>query len=381
MLTNTAVFFIHWKKSLLQSPLVAGVKEQATTMKSDSAASLGVDTGGAQGSVRCCVPGQGQLEGGKPDPSLPPSMDTPKMLPKGSVPTRTALITAQSVATHGILGCYILQSAPCSKGGETEAREEQKLIRGHTAGSRPHCFHLCQGPMRQQGGVAEIQLGFCSPRYAPARGLDSPRGKAEGQRSPVYYGNCEPKFPALPYLYHPYTEDSLHVTTFATALCTWTTVRRDLTGQEPRVSDTEGTRCRLAESLRCPNRPLQAGQGSQIKPRAHHGPVELLHSAPKCCHYGKRRTTRPSPRGPCGNPGFTYQTLPGIPLLPEAWAGALCIEISGHRMVSDAEQWPGLVARVKSQRLFPSPQRARAGTVPREPLGEGLGGKVPSYVN
>ena len=125
---------------------------------------------------------------------------------------------------------------PCSKGGETEAREEQKLIRGHTAGSRPHCFHLCQGPVCQQGGVAETQLGFCSPRYAPARGLDSPRGKAEGQRSPVDYGNCEPKCPALPSMYHPYTYDSLHVTTIATALCTWTTVRRDLAGQEPRVS-------------------------------------------------------------------------------------------------------------------------------------------------
>ena len=57
MLTNTAVFFICWKKSLLQSPLVAGVKEQATTMKSDSAASWWVDTGGGQGSIRCCVPG------------------------------------------------------------------------------------------------------------------------------------------------------------------------------------------------------------------------------------------------------------------------------------------------------------------------------------
>lgn len=75
MLTNTAVFFIHWKKSLLQSPLVTGVKEQATTMKSDSAASSGVDTGGAQGSVRCCVPGQGQQEGGEPDPSCPPSLN------------------------------------------------------------------------------------------------------------------------------------------------------------------------------------------------------------------------------------------------------------------------------------------------------------------
>jgi hypothetical protein len=46
MLINTAVFFILWKKSLLQSPLVAGVREQATTMKSDSAASWEVDTGG-----------------------------------------------------------------------------------------------------------------------------------------------------------------------------------------------------------------------------------------------------------------------------------------------------------------------------------------------
>lgn len=52
MLTNTAVFFIFWKKSLLQSPLVAGVKEQATTMKSDSAASWSMGTGYGQGSVR-----------------------------------------------------------------------------------------------------------------------------------------------------------------------------------------------------------------------------------------------------------------------------------------------------------------------------------------
>lgn len=39
MLMKTAVFFMFWKNSLLQSPLVAGVKEQDTTMKSDSAAS------------------------------------------------------------------------------------------------------------------------------------------------------------------------------------------------------------------------------------------------------------------------------------------------------------------------------------------------------
>lgn len=52
MLTNTAVSFIFWKKSLLQSPLVAGVKEQATTMKSDWAASSGVDTEGGQDSIR-----------------------------------------------------------------------------------------------------------------------------------------------------------------------------------------------------------------------------------------------------------------------------------------------------------------------------------------
>lgn len=45
MLTSTAVFFICWKKSLLQRPLVAGVKEQVTTMKSDSAASWEVGTG------------------------------------------------------------------------------------------------------------------------------------------------------------------------------------------------------------------------------------------------------------------------------------------------------------------------------------------------
>jgi hypothetical protein len=39
MLMKIAVFFIFWKKSLLQSPMVSGVKEQDTTMKSDSAAS------------------------------------------------------------------------------------------------------------------------------------------------------------------------------------------------------------------------------------------------------------------------------------------------------------------------------------------------------
>lgn len=53
MLTNTAVVFICWKNSLLQSPVVAGVKEQATMTKSDSAASWGMDTGGGQGSMRC----------------------------------------------------------------------------------------------------------------------------------------------------------------------------------------------------------------------------------------------------------------------------------------------------------------------------------------
>ena len=79
MLINTAVFFIHWKKSLLQSPLVAGVKEQATTMKSDSAASSGVDTGGAQGSIRCCVPGKDSKRLGNPTPpSLHPQWKLPR---------------------------------------------------------------------------------------------------------------------------------------------------------------------------------------------------------------------------------------------------------------------------------------------------------------
>lgn len=67
MLTNTAVFFICRKKSLLQSPLVAGVKEQATMMKSDSAASLGVDTGGGRGSIKCRLPGWRQQKGGQPE--------------------------------------------------------------------------------------------------------------------------------------------------------------------------------------------------------------------------------------------------------------------------------------------------------------------------
>ena len=63
MLTNTAVFFIHWKKSLLQSPLVTGVKEQATTMKSDSAASSGVDTGGSAGLRQVLCPGSRTARG------------------------------------------------------------------------------------------------------------------------------------------------------------------------------------------------------------------------------------------------------------------------------------------------------------------------------
>ena len=145
----------------------------------------------------------------------------------------------------------------------------------------------------------------------------------------------------------------------------------------PSLADTEGTRCCLAESLRFPNRPLHAGQGGQIKPRARHRPVELLHSAPKCCHYGKRRTTWPSPRGPCGNPGLTYQTLPGIPLLPEAWAGALCIEISGHRMVSDAEQWPGLVARSQESVLVPKPSEGEGGNSAQGAPGGRAGGQGP----
>lgn len=72
MLTNTAVFFIRWKKSLLQSPLVAGVKEQVTTTKSDSAASWGVDTEGGQGPIRRMLSASyRQQEGRRPDPSSP----------------------------------------------------------------------------------------------------------------------------------------------------------------------------------------------------------------------------------------------------------------------------------------------------------------------
>lgn len=79
MLINTAVFFIHWKKSRLQSPLVASVKEQATTMKSDSAASSGVDTGGARGSIRCCVPGKDSKRlGNRTPPSLLPQWELPR---------------------------------------------------------------------------------------------------------------------------------------------------------------------------------------------------------------------------------------------------------------------------------------------------------------
>lgn len=89
MLTNTAVFFICWKKSLLQSPLVAGVKEQATMMKSDSAASLGVDTGGEQGSSDAgSRGGDGRRVGDQNWSSLPsPELGTPKKLPEGLVST------------------------------------------------------------------------------------------------------------------------------------------------------------------------------------------------------------------------------------------------------------------------------------------------------
>lgn len=58
------------------------------------------------------------------------------------------------------------------------------------------------------------------------------------------------------------------------------------------------------------------------------------------------------------NQGFTYQTRPGILLLPEAWAGAPCREISGHQMVSVVEQWLDLAAR--SPQLAPTFQRASA---------------------
>lgn len=72
-------------------------------------------------------------------PALPPSMDTPMMLPEGSVSTWTALITAQSVATHGILGCYTLQSDPALKVGKPRPERSRSSFGvtqrdlGHTA--------------------------------------------------------------------------------------------------------------------------------------------------------------------------------------------------------------------------------------------------------
>lgn len=91
MLTNTAVFFICWKKSLLQRPLVAGVKEQVTTMKSDSAASWEVGTGeGRAPSEVSPSYGEQEMVGGQVCPTPHPlKMETPKMLPEGLVSTCT----------------------------------------------------------------------------------------------------------------------------------------------------------------------------------------------------------------------------------------------------------------------------------------------------
>lgn len=193
------------------------------------------------------------------------------------------------------------------------------------------------------GWRVEIQLAICSPRYAPARGLDSPRGMRVSAHQ--FMMETERKFPALPYMYHPYMYNSSTLSP-PLLLCVYKdNSEKDPTGQETRVSlDTEGTRCRLAGSLRCPNRPLHAGQGSQIKPRGHHRPVELLHSTPKCCHYSKYR----EPPGQAeGAPAEIQLLLTKLCLefccFLRPGLAPLCIEISGHQMVSDAELWPGLV--------------------------------------
>lgn len=115
MLTNTAVCFICWKKSLLQSPLVAGVKEQATMMKSDSAASLGVDTGKGQGSVRRQVPGWRPQKDGRPDPCLLlPSWKLLRCFLKASCLLYTSDNRTKLTAAPGVLRYYIVHPAPWS---------------------------------------------------------------------------------------------------------------------------------------------------------------------------------------------------------------------------------------------------------------------------
>ena len=104
------------------------------------------------------------------------------------------------------------------------------------------------------------------------------------------------------------------------------------------------------------------------------GLVERLHSAPKHCHHSEHGKPPGQAQGPCRNPGFTYQTLPGIPLLPEAWAGALCREISGHRMVSDAELWPDLAARSQDSALVPKPSEGKGGNSAQRLQGGGAPG-------
>lgn len=74
------------------------------------------------------------------------------MLPDGGISTWTTLIAAQSMATHGIPMCHILQAARCSKGRETEAREEQKLIPGHTAGIQAILLSPLSRPNVPTGG-------------------------------------------------------------------------------------------------------------------------------------------------------------------------------------------------------------------------------------
>lgn len=121
-------------------------------------------------------------------------------------------------------------------------------------------------------------------------------------------------------------------------------------------------------------------QVGQQTPKGHRRP----RGAPAFCLKHGEPSNR-AQGSSCGNPSFTHQTLPGIPLLPEAWAGSLCIEISGHRMVSDAEQWPGLEARTQGHCLFPTPREQ--GQHPAAPgrgypcgkrLGEGLSRSFPA---
>ena len=153
MLTNTAVFFICWKKSLLQSPLVAGVKEQVTTMKSDSAVSWGVDTEEGRGSIRCSVPLRNSKRvGGR-------SLRSPLPSHNGNSPDASwrpcfYLHVLKSYSGQPLTGPWCFSSfaqPPGLTDGDTEAREGQELVRVTQWDLGHFGFHQRQCPTGQWG--------------------------------------------------------------------------------------------------------------------------------------------------------------------------------------------------------------------------------------